>query len=199
MAAPTESAPTIAGIGHVYVADPDTTPPAGFLDSFKFDTGSAPKGFTWLGDTSSETLPEFGSDGGDSTSKRTWDRKDLRVTREDKTHTMTIASVASSATAIETAFPGSTWSEPDKAWDIDLDGSVEKAVLMVIEDGTQACAHLFRRVSLSGALPTLDLENFSEISISGAIMTPASGEKKYRFYPPRERTVTGAAVRSASE
>ncbi|ETJ02895.1 MAG: putative observed 21.5Kd protein, partial [Actinomyces urogenitalis DORA_12] len=40
MAAPTESAPTIAGIGHVYVADPDTTPPAGFLDSFKFDTGS---------------------------------------------------------------------------------------------------------------------------------------------------------------
>lgn len=175
MAAPAESTPVIAGIGHIYVADPGTKPAKGFLNTYAFATDQAPTGFTWLGDTSSETLPEFESDGGDTSAKRTWDRKDLRVTREDKTHSMTIAAVNSSKTAIETAFPGSKWVEDEQAWDVSLDGSVEKSVLMVIEDGDQVAAHLFPRVSLSGGLPSMSLDEFSEISISGAIMAPADG------------------------
>lgn len=190
MPEPTESTPVIAGIGHIYVGAANVKPATGFLDSYKFDLGKETlTGFKWIGDTSSETLPEFESDGGDSNAKRTWDRKDVRVTMEDKSYSVTFASVASTAESINAAFPGSKWLEDEKAWDINLGGSVEKSILIVIEDGEMVAAHLFPRVSLSGSLPTLDLENFSEISISGAIMSPSdAGLPKYRYYHPRKRT-----------
>ena len=76
----------IAGRGHVYYAAPDTEAPN--LDGYIFGDGTTLEGsgWTWLGDTSSENLIEFESDGGDTSTKRTWDRQGVRSPREDVTH-----------------------------------------------------------------------------------------------------------------
>lgn len=189
MAAPTDPTPVIAETGHIYVADPGASLAATDLATYTFNAAKPDhlKGWTWLGDTSSENLPEFESDGGDQNAVHTWDRKSLRVTTEAKTHTVKFSAVTTTDAAMSTAFPGSTWNVQDKAWDVNLDGTVDKAVLMVVEDGEMVCAHLFSKVTLSGSLPSLDAENFSEIEISGTILD-MPGKPKYRFYTPRKPT-----------
>ena len=61
----------IAGIGHVYYGAVDNVAPN--LDGYKFGDGTTLEGvgWTWLGDTSSENLIEFETDGGDTNTKHT--------------------------------------------------------------------------------------------------------------------------------
>ena len=98
----------IAGRGHVYYAAPDTEAPN--LDGYTFGDGTTleANGWTWLGDTSSENLIEFESDGGDTSTKRTWDRQGVRSTREDVTNKVTINAVNLGEDVMKVAFPGST-------------------------------------------------------------------------------------------
>lgn len=91
----TDAAITIAGRGHVYTADVDAPTPD--VTSYKFNGGADitvdTKKFTWLGDTSSENMIEFETDGGDVNVKRTWDREAVRGVKESVTNTLTIQSV----------------------------------------------------------------------------------------------------------
>ena len=177
----------IAGIGHVYVAAPGTEVPS--LDTYKFGDGTTLTGYTWLGDTSGENIPEFSTDGGDATTVDSWDRKALRATRNSKTHTVTINSINLGEDTFKVAFPGSEYDSEAKAWDLNLDGSTERAILIVVEEGTTVSAMLLRRVDLSGSMPTMDKENFTEIAISGTLLSPTDGKTKVRYFEPR--TVTG--------
>ena len=181
----------IAGIGHVYYAPVDTAAPDLYAFTFGDGTTLSTDGWTWLGDTSSDNLIEFSKDGGDSTVKRTWDRANVRNSRADTTYTVTINSVNMGQDTINLAFPGSTFVASDNAYDLQLAGSVEKAILVVVEDGSLVSGFLFRRVDLSGDLPVLSLEDFSEIALSGTLLKPPSGKTEVQFLPPR--TVTGAS------
>lgn len=191
MASLADSKIQIAGIGHVYVAAPDT--PAPDLYNYKFGDGtSLEPTWTWIGDTSSENLVEVESDGGEFQAKRTWDRQSARSSREAVTHKLTINSVSLGDDTITTAFPGSQYDAANDAWDLSLSGSTEKAVLIVIEDGGEVGAFLYRRVTLAGSLPTLSLEEFTEIKMSGNILSPNSGGSPVQLIKPRQ--VTGAST-----
>ena len=182
----------IAGKGHVYYGVNDTESPN--LDGFTFGDGTTleASGWTWLGDTSSENLIEFESDGGDTSTKRTWDRQGVRSTREDVTNKVTINAVNLGEDVMRVAFPGSTYDPVKRAWDIELDASSERAILVVVEDGQIVSGYLFRRVSLAGNMPSLSLDNFTEVKISGTLLSPASGKKRVQMLEPR--TVTGVGT-----
>lgn len=179
----------IAGKGHVYYGVNDTEAPN--LDGYVFGDGTTleASGWTWLGDTSSENLIEFDSDGGDTSTKRTWDRQGVRSTREDVTNKVTINAVNLGEDVMRVAFPGSTYDPVKRAWDIELDASSERAILVVVEDGRIVSGYLFRRVSLAGNMPALSLDKFTEVKIAGTLLSPASGKKRVQLLEPR--TVTG--------
>ena len=182
----------IAGMGHVYVGDVDA--PAPDLWAYKFGDGTTldAQGWKWIRDTSSENLIEFETDGGDATTKDTWDRKNARSTRATKTTNVTINSVSFSDETIQAAFPGSTYVEETDGYDLVLSGSTDRAVLIVIEEGQLVSGILLRKVNLSGDMPTLDKENFTEIKMKGVILTPPSGKASVHYL--RAREVTGAAT-----
>ena len=182
----------IAGMGHVYIGDVDAAPPNLWSYSFGDGTTLEDQGWTWIGDTSSENLISFETDGGDTSTKDTWDRKNARSTRATKTTKVTISSVSMSDDTIKVAFPGSTYVDATDGYDLVLSGSIDKAVLIVVEEGVLVSGILLRKVNLSGDMPTLDKENFTEIKINGVILTPPSGKAAVHYLKPRE--VTGVAT-----
>lgn len=183
----------IAGKGHVYIGNVDTVAPNLWGYSFGDGTTLETVGWTWLGDTSSENLIEVETDGGDTSTKRTWDRQGVRSTREDVTNKVTINAVNLGEDVMRVAFPGSTYDAEKGGWDVELDNSSERAVLVVIEDGLLVSGMLFRRVSLAGNLPSLSLDNFSEVKISGTLLSPPSGKTRVQMLEPRTVTGVGAA------
>lgn len=182
----------IAGKGHVYIGNVDTAAPNLWGYTFGDGTTLEGDGWTWLGDTSSENLIEVETDGGDTSTKRTWDRQGVRSTREDVTNKVTINAVNLGEDVMRVAFPGSTYDAAKGGWDVELDNSSERAVLIVIEDGLLVSGMLFRRVSLAGNLPSLSLDNFSEVKISGTLLSPPSGKTRVQMLEPR--TVTGVGT-----
>ena len=182
----------IAGKGHVYIGNVDTVAPNLWGYTFGDGTTLETAGWTWLGDTSSENLIEVDTDGGDTSTKRTWDRQGVRSTREDVTNKVTINAVNLGEDVMRVAFPGSTYDAEKGGWDVELDNSSERAVLIVIEDGLLVSGMLFRRVSLAGNLPSLSLDNFSEVKISGTLLSPPSGKTRVQMLEPR--TVTGVGT-----
>jgi hypothetical protein len=183
----------IAGKGHVYIGNVDTVAPNLWGYTFGDGTTLEAAGWTWLGDTSSENLIEVETDGGDTSTKRTWDRQGVRSTREDVTNKVTINAVNLGEDVMRVAFPGSTYDAEKGGWDVELDNSSERAVLIVIEDGLLVSGMLFRRVSLAGNLPSLSLDNFSEVKISGTLLSPPSGKTRVQMLEPRTVTGVGAA------
>lgn len=184
----------IAGMGHVYIGDVDAAPPNLWSYSFGDGTTLEDQGWTWIGDTSSENLISFETDGGDTSTKDTWDRKNARSTRATKTTKVTISSVSMSDDTIKVAFPGSTYVDATDGYDLVLSGSIDKAVLIVVEEGVLVSGILLRKVNLSGDMPTLDKENFTEIKINGVILTPPSGKAAVHYLKPREVTGTATGV-----
>lgn len=178
----------IAGKGHIYIAPPDTPAPDLYAYTFGNGTTLEDEGWIWIGDTSSENLPEFESDGGDSETKRTWDRLNVRSNRSPVSLTFTFNVVNLGREAMQVAFPNGEYNEAEKAFDVDVEGSVEKAVLIVIEEGPLVSGYLLRRVNLAGSMPTPSLEEFTEITISGTILAPNSGARAVRIFEPRQAT-----------
>lgn len=181
-----DAAITIAGRGHVYTADVDAPTPD--VTSYKFNGGADitvdTKKFTWLGDTSSENMIEFETDGGDVNVKRTWDREAVRGVKESVTNTLTIQSVNLSGRALAVAFPGSQMDPTTKYYGLEPGSESEKAVLIVVEDGDLASAFYFPRVQLSGSLPKLQLDEFAEMEIKGTLLKPVSGAAQVQYRPP---------------
>ena len=182
----------IAGMGHVYVGDVDTAAPDLWAYEFGDGTTLEAQGWKWIGDTSSENLIEFETDGGDASTKDTWDRKNARSTRASKTTNVTINSVSFSDDTIQTAFPGYTYVEETDGYDLVLSGSTDRAILIVIVEGQLVSGILLRKVNLSGDMPTLDKENFTEVKMKGVLLTPPSGKTSVHYL--RAREVTGKAT-----
>lgn len=184
----------IAGTGHVYIAESDTPLPD--LGAYTFGDGTTleTKGWYWLGDTSSENVVNFESDGGDTTTLATWDRPNVDSTRDAVTTKVSINSVAMTGQTVEVAFPGSVQDPATGGYDLQIGGTVEKSVLILVEDAQGVSGIQLRRVSLGGTLPTLDREKFTEIPISGTLLTPVSGKTAVHWVPRRAKSGASTAA-----
>lgn len=178
----------IAGKGHVYRGQVGTAWPDLWAYTFGNGTTLRDAGWEWLGDTSAENTIEFGTEGGETTTKDTWDRPSVKSTKSSTSNTVTINSVSMDDTTIQTAFPGSTYVEATDGYDLVIGGTSEVALLVVVEDGDEVSGYGFRRVTIGGAMPTISREEFTEIALTGTLLAPPSGETAVHFFKPRKAT-----------
>ena len=183
----------IAGHGHVFYADVDEAPMN--VTQFQFGVHATYGGWVWLGDTSSENLVAFESEGGDTTFKRTWDRSNVRAVSEDESITMTINSVNVSKESFDLGFAGHDYDAATGSYGVGTSsGTTQKAIMVVMSDGTVNAALYTPNVDLKGSFPQFDLEEFTEIPLTGAVLgsltqtTPGAGQLAWRWFEPREFT-----------
>lgn len=182
----------IAGIGHVFYNDVDADP----LDptAFKFLDETTYGTWTWLGDTSSENLIEFETDGGDTSYKRTWDRLKTGVVREDETISATINSVNASAETFNLGFANHTYDEVSQSYTVDSSGrSSAKAIQVVTEDGANIASLYLPNTDIKGSFPTFDLEEYMEIPLSVAVLSSPGTGALWQWFEPRPYVAAPAA------
>lgn len=125
----------VAATGYIYTADPGTV---ANLTDFDPDVFGITDESTWkpVGATSEEDLPEFGYEGGDTESKGTWQRKNIRqITTETPVDYVTWKTQAITKENLELYYGPNASTDP-KRFGIDIPGkTVQKAVLIVLVDG----------------------------------------------------------------
>lgn len=180
----------IAGIGHVFTAPVDS--PAMDLDNFNFvEAANSTSGpWTWLGDTSEQSMVEFNSEGGDSTQKNTWDRKSVRVVYEAGTVSATINSVNVGEETFKQAFGGAQISADSIRVGTNAT-STDRAIMVVMEDESGVAGMYLPNTSLRGRFPVFSTEEFTEIPIDVNVLgsqtqsAGASGPLMWEWFPPQ--------------
>lgn len=173
----------IPGIGHVFVNDVDAAEFS--LANFKFGDESTYGTWKWIGDTSSENLIEFETDGGEVTIKRTWDRLSVRAIRAPENISCTINAVAISGDLLALAYPGGVLSPDGTKYTVTAGGDTsQRALLVVMEDGSYASGFKFYNTDIKGSFPSLDLEEFMEIPLATSILTSPSSNALWDILLP---------------
>lgn len=183
-------ATSIANIGHIYYAPVGTPFPK--LNTFEF-TGEDWGDWKWLGDTSSESLPEFEEDDDKDSNKRTWDRKD---TRTGGKITGTIKSVALSKEFFE-AVKSNGIAEDDGYVTTSRTGGKTYALMTVVEDGAYLAGLGFYSTTLGVGLPTFDLEKYTEVALKVTAAPDGQDRLHKVFYPVKRQSAAAPAVRAA--
>lgn len=166
----------IPGIGHIHIAPVGT--PSLDLDNYVFTDQATHGAWDWLGDSSSENLLEFETDGGDITTLRTWDRLNVRSVREPSSVTATVNMVSLHQETMKLAFPSGNYDAPNRRFTVPSDaGSSERAVTIVIEDGSTIAAIELPNVDIAGQFPAFEgLDQFIELPLSMSVLSdPVSG------------------------
>lgn len=157
----------IAGLGYVFEAPVDTEPMD--LDTFRFGVSSTYGAWNWIGDTSSENMVEFSVDGGETDTKRTWARTDVRAVTTPESVSATINSVNLHTETFKLAFSGANINTAKNRVEIGSNsGSTARALLIVMQDpATNELTGLWLpQVSIKGSFPTLSIEEFTEIPLT---------------------------------
>ena len=146
----------IAGFGYVFEAPVDTEPFD--LSAFEFGNDSTYGEWTWIGDTSAENMVEFSTDGGESESKRTWARLDVRALTSPESISATINSVNLHNETFKLAFPNAKTN--GNRTDIGSTGGAStRALLIVMQDPDTGSysALWFPHTTIKGSSPPLSL------------------------------------------
>lgn len=186
----------IAGFGYVFEAPVDTEPFD--LTKFEFGNDSTYGKWNWIGDTSSDNMIEFSSEGGESESKRTWARLDVRTLTSPEAISATINSVNLHNETFKLAFPNAKTN--GNRTDIGSTGGASSRALLIVSqdpDTGSYSALWFPNTSIKGSFPSLSLEEFTEIPLSINVLSslkhtvPGGGFVKWSFVEP---TADGAAA-----
>ena len=179
----------IAGFGYVFEAPVDTEPFD--LAQFEFGQDTTYGAWKWIGDTSSDNMIEFSSEGGESESKRTWARLDVRTLTSPESVSATINSVNLHNETFKLAFP-SAHTNGNRTDIGSTGGASSRALLVVMQDPDTGSysALWFPHTSIKGSFPSLSLEEFTEIPLSVNVLSslthtvPGAGFVKWSFIEP---------------
>lgn len=136
-----DNAVLTAAVGYVYTAPVGTapiTPSALKTANLEVTSGWTPTAWSLLGHTSRNDMPEFGFDGGDTEVKGTWQRKKLReVTTDEPVDYLTLFLQQFDQDALSLYY-GTNAVNTKGIFAVAGAGNpvVEKALLVVVEDGT---------------------------------------------------------------
>lgn len=182
-----DDAVVLPGRGTALIAPPGTAFTAANLDSLRLDADPVviPASWLWIGHTSSDNNVALSKSGGDKTTKGSWWSKALRTTIADIDWDVVINALQVQTEILELAFPGGALNSTSGVFEIpDTISTVEKALLVYIQDGSQHMGLYWPKVSISvGDAPSIDPENFFEIQLSGRAMSYAG--KRWGIIPPR--------------
>jgi hypothetical protein len=141
-----------AAVGYVYTGAIGTAPPTPAslktLNLTDPSTWTGATGWTSVGHTSRGTLPEFGFDGGDTEIKGSWQKKKLReISTEDPIDFVTVLLHQFDEQALELYY-GPNASSTTGVFGVKTGQTNEKALLVVIEDGTLRLGHHAHKASV---------------------------------------------------
>lgn len=182
--------------GAVFLAAADTKLPSLKLFGLDKDTvGDSGGQYTNMGHMSVDDLPSFDVDGGDSTTKNTWNKSGFRVTYDTVTAKVTLTSVQGDADTFKLMFDASTVAAGGV--DVALDKvEQKKAIFVYVEDTTTGKKFGMWMPNASvaySALPELSQDGFSTFKIEGNILSStaltktASGKAScIRFFSPAD-------------
>lgn len=139
----------VPATGYIYTAPVGT---AADLADFDPDVFGISDSSEWepVGYTSEENLPEFGYEGGDSESKGSWQKKNMRqINTETPVDYVTFQPQQITPEILEMYYGPNASTDP-KRFGIDIPGkSVEKAILIVLVDGDAAVGFTAAKTSIS--------------------------------------------------
>ena len=168
-----------ASTGYVYTAAVDNAAPApaaisglDLLDT----SGWAATNWVELGHTSRGDLPEFGFDGGDSEVKGTWQNEQLRnVVSETPVDYLTVVLNQFDEDALELYY-GANASATAGIFGVDGTAvAVEKALFIVIEDGTTQLGFWAPKASITrDDSVSLAVDEFSALPIRATFLSSGS-------------------------
>ena len=146
-----DAAVLTAAVGYVYTASVGTvapTPAALKTIDLNNPAAWAATGWTSVGHTSRGTLPEFGFDGGDTEVKGSWQKKKLReIAKNDPIDYVTVVLHQFDGAALELYYgPNATGTAG--VFDVKIGQVNERALFVVIEDGSLRLGHHSRKVSI---------------------------------------------------
>ena len=173
-----DSALLIAGRGNVLVCDVGEAPPtlAELLAYASSNYGDAIEGYTTIGHTSPTDLPEWDSDGGDSETKRTWEKENVYEKVDPVTNWFTVNAlqfdnyVMSLREGGGTATTANTFASPTTR------SAIEKGALIVYIKGGEVIGEYIPRVSIRGdGSIAHDVDEFSQIPLRFTQLSAPSG------------------------
>ncbi|MER7174198.1 hypothetical protein [Streptomyces mesophilus] len=163
-----DEAALIPGTGHIYLADPDTPKPTAITDPL-----NPGPGWTNIGHTSRDELPEFARDGDEPETIGSWQNAKLRQTSPDVTYAVTFQSVQASTDTYRLYFgAGEEAVQPDGSFRIPARPEPQvRALLFIIVDGQNFVPLWHPRTSLLGSdAVSLDAEAFISFPITGTFL-----------------------------
>lgn len=154
------------------------------LREFEFGNPSTYGDFIWFGDSSSENLPEFEVDGGDSTSIRTADRKNTGLVIEDSTLTGTFTQVSRNPAFFELTQSHQDYDQATNSVDIYADSSPREWMMLIVEeDATHVAGLGLYSVTVLSGIGSYSLEYYKETPVKVAVKTDVRGRIRREFLP----------------
>lgn len=167
------NATVIPGKGTVFLAPPNTAPFTRALTA-SLDPGipSTHTGWDTFGHTSRDNNVSLSKEGGDATNLGSWWDPSLVSNRDATSWGLTVNSLQMDYLTFSTALPNGRVT-PDGGWVVGSDaGSVERAVFVLMVDGTKRMGIYGPRVNLSiGDAPSIATDGFFEIAMSGSMLS----------------------------
>lgn len=182
----------IPGRGFVFYADPNTVvPDIGALDVANPDTSVT--GWTWLGLTSKDNMVALAKEGGEATSRDTWEYAGVRTEISASNVSATVNALSVTEQTLGLAFPGGTFDADAGRYDVPAGaGAVDKALLVLFIDAKNGVGgFVFHNAALKiGEMPSLSADGWFEIQLS-ANAQAGSGDSAFSWYIPRPLATAG--------
>lgn len=170
-----DSAVLIPGTGFIFLHDtPGTAPPgdtAAEIAALDLEAATLATGWNNAGHTSRENNVSLGRDGGDRTTQGSWQSPALRETVAPITWTFGFNALQVTNDNLEMYFGGGTFTTADRFDVPDTPTPVEKALFVVMVDGSIRLPIYIPKVSVLGGDPIeADVENFLEWSLVATVL-----------------------------
>lgn len=177
-----DSAVILPGIGHVLLAEVDTAAPATPAD-IDITSATPATGWTNLGHTSRENAVAMTRDGDDPETRGSWQNANLRSTTPTVTWGLTIPALQIDNTVLGLYFGGGDSTQADSFGVTDGFGATEKALYLLLIDGTARAGLYVPRVALSAdEAPSFDPENFLEFTLRATLLKSSSSADMMRWF-----------------
>lgn len=187
-----DNAVFIAARGYIYFGEVGkVAPTAAEIEDFDpetFGVGPTGPGLGWdsIGHTSEEDLPEFGYEGGDTESKSTWQKKNLKqVVTEAPVDHVTMKAQQFDVKTLEYYY-GKNASVTPNTFGIDQVGlaGIDKAILIILVEGNNKIAFTAAKATVGrDESITMAIDGFSTLPLK-ATFIKSTGRRLFEWILP---------------
>ena len=180
----------VPGRGWVFTAAPDTE--AFDIAGLDIRDEQTFAGWDWLGYTSKENTVALTKEGGEATTRDTWEEDGVRSEKSPTIWGVTVNALSVTRETLQLAFPDGEWDDATQRMRV-FDGSqtVNRAVLIVMRDSENGLAafQFPNGATGIGEAPAITPDGFFEIQLSVTAQSSPANRHKFDILTPRLATV----------